>query len=94
MPRGAAPGERRGGRGKGSKNKVGQDVRELALQYAPSAMATLLEISQDKGAPPQARVAASRELLDRGVGKAIQTNIVQAEVTTTKSLSDFYGGDK
>lgn len=91
MPRGSAPGERRGGRGKGTKNKIGQNVRELAQQYTESAIACLVEIYQDKAQPAAARRAAASDLLDRGHGKSVQTQIVTAEVTTTKTLKDFYG---
>lgn len=61
------------GRPKGGTNKVTQDVRELAQQYGPSALATLAEIMGDDAAPQAARVAASRELLDRAYGKSAQS---------------------
>lgn len=61
------------GRPKGGINKVTQDVREMAQQYGPSALATLAEIMSSEGAPESARVAASRELLDRAYGKSAQS---------------------
>lgn len=83
-----------GGRQKGTPNKNPRPLKELAQQYTDEALACLVGMLSDEKAPHAAKVAASKELLDRGHGKAIATQIVQAEVTTTKSLSDFYGGDK
>ncbi len=40
-----------------------------------------------------ARVAAIKELFDRGFGKAKQSLDIDARVTTPKTLNDFYGGD-
>lgn len=83
-----------GGRQKGAKNLLTSQVKEIALSYAPKALEVLIEIASAKDSPPQARVAASKELLDRGVGKSIQTQIVQAEVTAPRTLADFYGENK
>lgn len=69
--RGAKPGERRGGRAKGVPNKATRDIKALAAPYAPEALETLAKIMRT-GESEQARVAASRELLDRGFGKAAQ----------------------
>ena len=73
MPRGSKPGERRGGRRKGSRNKIGADVRAAAQQYTAEAVKTLAEIMTNSDSDA-ARVAATRELLDRGHGKAVQPN--------------------
>src|SRR5690554_581433 len=67
-------GARKGaGRPKGSTNKVTQDVREMAQKYGPAALATLAEIMSSEESPEAARVAASRELLDRAYGKSAQS---------------------
>lgn len=60
------------GRPKGTPNKATADVRAMAQKYGPSALATLSEIMEDTGAPEAARVAASKELLDRAYGKSKQ----------------------
>lgn len=60
------------GRRKGSKHKVGQDVRALAQRYTQQAIDTLAEIMQDADAPQQARAMAADKLLDRGWGKPQQ----------------------
>lgn len=80
-----------GGRQAGTKNHATKSVKELAQQYTESAIACLVEIYQDKAQPAAARRAAASDLLDRGHGKSVQTQIVTAEVTTTKTLKDFYG---
>lgn len=49
--------------------KVVGYVRDLARHKTEEAIATLVDIMQDVDASPAARVAAARELLDRGWGK-------------------------
>ncbi len=61
-----------GGRVKGVPNKLTADVRALAQEYGPSAIQTLAEIMQDREQVAPARVAAAKELMDRGYGKAVQ----------------------
>lgn len=56
-----------GGRPKGHGN-----VRELAQQHTEEAISTLVEIMQDKEAPPAARTAASTAILDRAWGRPVQ----------------------
>lgn len=72
MPRGSAPGERRGGRQKGVPNKATAEIKALAQEHGPAAIKTLVSIMKATKQPPAARVAAAKELLDRGYGKAAQ----------------------
>jgi hypothetical protein len=71
---GSAPGERRGGRAKGVPNKATADIKMLAQPYGAPAVAELARlagIGDGPGAANEAtRVAALRELLDRGFGRA------------------------
>lgn len=60
------------GRPKGARNRVTADIKALAQTYGPDAIDTLAEIMMNEEHPPQARVAAARELIDRGFGKATQ----------------------
>lgn len=60
-----------GGRIKGTPNKATADVRALAQRYTDDAIRTLSEIML-RGEAEAARIAAARELLDRGHGKATQ----------------------
>lgn len=70
MPRG---GKRIGaGRKEGVPNKVTRTLKEYAGQYSEEAINGLLGIAREAETPPQARVAAWREILDRAVGKAPQ----------------------
>jgi hypothetical protein len=69
----AAGGKREGaGRPKGRRNKVTADIKEIAQSFGEEAITQLVEIMRDGEAPPAARVAATKEILDRGYGKAKQ----------------------
>lgn len=72
MPRGAKPGERRGGRKKGTPNKANADVRAAARVYTVEAIETLAGIMRT-GESEQARVSAADKILDRAWGKAPQS---------------------
>ena len=65
-------GTRVGGRQKGTPNKVGREVRELAQKHGPKILQSLVDMANDEGTPHAARVAASREVLDRAYGKPAQ----------------------
>lgn len=82
MPAGSKPGERRGGRQKGTPNKVTADVRALAQKYGPKALKTLAEIMEAGEQPASARVSAAKELLDRAYGKSPQPIDVTAQADT------------
>ena len=61
------------GRPKGARTKVTADVKALAGKYAPEAFETLRKIMTHGESEP-ARVAASKEILDRAYGKAPQAH--------------------
>lgn len=61
-----------GGRQKGTPNKVTADIKEIAQSFGQEAITHLVEIARNGDAPPAARVAAVKEILDRGYGKARQ----------------------
>ena len=63
-------GGRREGAGRplGSPNRLTRPLKELASQYGPDALKTLVEIMTG-GENEQARIAAAKELLDRGFGR-------------------------
>lgn len=65
-------GNRVGGRQKGTPNKIGREVREIAQKFGPESIRGLIAIAQDKDEPTAARVSAYKEVLDRGYGKAAQ----------------------
>lgn len=65
---GARPGA---GRPKGTPNKATIEVRDLARQYAPGAVAELARLAKEAESE-QARVSAIKEILDRAYGKSTQ----------------------
>lgn len=71
MPRGAKPGERRGGRKAGTPNKATAEIKALAAQHAPAIVKELVRLAT-KAKNEATRVAAGKELLDRAFGKAPQ----------------------
>ena len=68
---GSNPGERRGGRKKGVPNKITADIKALAQKYLPAAVKELGRLSVS-AQNEMARIAAIKELFDRGCGKAVQ----------------------
>lgn len=56
----------------GGRPKLIGPLRELAQTHAEDAVSTLAAIMRASDQPPAARVAAAKELLDRGFGKAPQ----------------------
>ncbi len=61
----------------GGRPKVLADVQELARQYAPVAIVELARLAL-KAKNENARIAAIRELLDRGYGRSRQAVEVSA----------------
>lgn len=60
-----------GGSRLGRPNKATAEIRGLARQYGEAAMAELARLAVEAESEA-ARVAACREILDRGYGKAMQ----------------------
>jgi hypothetical protein len=59
------------GRPKGALNKATAQIKELAQEYAPAALAELARLAREAESE-QARVAACNAILDRGYGKPSQ----------------------
>jgi len=59
------------GRKKGTVNRVAAEIKEMARQYGPEAIAELARLAKH-ALSEQARVAAIKELLDRGYGRSVQ----------------------
>lgn len=68
--RGSKPGERRGGRKKGTPNKATASIRDAAREYTQDALNALVAVLQNEQEPAAARVSAANSILDRGYGKA------------------------
>lgn len=71
MARGSKPGERRGGRTKGTPNKATIEVKELAREYAPQVLREMARLAT-QAESESARVAAGNAILDRAYGKPSQ----------------------
>lgn len=69
--RGSKPGERRGGRQAGTPNKATAEIKLLAREHAATAMKELARLAVHAESEA-ARVAAIKELFDRGFGKSRQ----------------------
>lgn len=93
MLRGRKPGTpKTGGRQKGTPNKATRAVKELAGEYGEEAVRSLVEIMRDGEAPPAARVAASREILDRAYGKVTQPIAGDSEMPpVSQSIRVLFG---
>jgi len=66
-----AKGVKTGGRTKGTPNKVTADIKALAQAHGPEAINKLVKILTTSDSDT-ACIAAAKELLDRGYGKAMQ----------------------
>lgn len=66
-----AKGLKTGGRKAGTPNKATAEIKTLARQYSQEALEALVKVIRSTDSD-SARVAAIRELLDRGYGKATQ----------------------
>lgn len=64
-------GKKTGGRQRGVPNKVTAELREAAQAYTQTALEELARLATEANSEA-ARVAACRELLDRGHGRAPQ----------------------
>lgn len=85
-----ARGRKTGGRKAGTPNKATADIKAVAQEYGPQAIAVLVEIVNDKAAPHASRVAAADKLLDRGYGKARQAIDLGSQGGGAHSLAFFY----
>jgi hypothetical protein len=70
----------------GGRPRIIKSLQVAAREYAAMALATLAEIAE-KGESESGRVAASRELLDRGFGKPVQN--VDMRVLMEKRLAEL-----
>lgn len=71
-------------RGPGGRPKQNQNLVLLCRQHTELAVAVLVTVAQDFNETGSARVAAARELLDRGWGKAPQNVVIEGSVNVKK----------
>ncbi len=83
----AVGGKRPGaGRPKGAVNKATADIKAIAQQYGEQAMSTLFDIMLSSE-NDTARIAAAKEIIDRGYGKAKQQ--LEAEISGGMSIQSI-----
>ncbi len=80
---GSAPGERRGGRKKGTPNKVDKDIKAAFREHGPALVAALIKLTKSKDENVQLK--SLQICLDRGYGKATQH--IEAEISVYDRLS-------
>jgi len=68
----------------GGRPKQLAALRELARQHTDEAIEGLIGVARDPKQPGSTRVAAWREILDRGWGRPIQEHQVHAMVEQTE----------
>ena len=84
-PRGVShPGRKGAGRPKGARNKVLVDIKNACQMHGEAMVAELVRLA-GAAESESARVAAAKEVLDRGYGKA------QQGVTVDGNVSLFVG---
>ncbi len=82
MP-GSKPGERRGGRQKGTPNKATAGIKAALRMHGDEFVEALIELTKSKD--ERVRLGALQVAFDRGFGKAVQH--LEAEVSVYDSLS-------
>src|SRR6185295_8321696 len=82
----------RAGRPKGARNKVTAEVKALAQTYAPAAIEELARLSTEAESEA-ARVAASKEILDRAYGKSMQPVAANIDLRDTRKITDLSDGE-
>jgi hypothetical protein len=70
----------------GGRPREVADIRELAKQHSPRAIAVLAEIMDSKDSPPAARTAAATALLDRAFGRPPAS--IEGRVEVQHSIAD------
>jgi Family of unknown function (DUF5681) len=68
--------------------KVEADVKALARECAPEAIASLKSIMMNEKAPPAARIGAATVILDRGYGRPAQAVEVAVAPWQLERLTD------
>jgi Family of unknown function (DUF5681) len=73
----------------GGRPKKSDELVQAAREKSQAALDTLTSIMSNKRAPAAARVAAAREILDRGWGRPTQDVRLEAELTATINTQAF-----
>lgn len=71
------------------ERQVKKDLKAAAKEFSPEALMTLVEIMRDKTTPPQHRMAAATQLLDRGHGRATTHTEISVDIFNRYSETDL-----
>ena len=79
-------------------HKIAKIATNLFLEHAREALDTLVEVMRDEHAKPSEKVAAAKEILDRGMGKAVsrvdmQVNHQHEHVISPEALKNLSDDD-
>jgi hypothetical protein len=88
-----AVGKKTGGRVKGTPNKATAEIKDVARQHGPQAIAVLARLMVEAESE-QARVAAANAILDRGYGKPSQHIDANVNVTAQEDALDQLDRDE
>jgi len=89
--KGSKPGERRGGRQKGTPNKATAEIKEIARKHGPAAIAECLRVMKNSESD-QARIAAAKEIMDRAYGKPAQAIVGDEDEAPVKTVMEIVWG--
>jgi hypothetical protein len=77
------------GRPKGLRNKATRDIKELAQPYGPECIEGIAKLMKHKN--PWIRLAACKEMLDRGYGRAPRAVDLRTTGNVYVSLTSYSG---
>src|SRR3989337_2767504 len=80
-----AKGSKTGGREKGTPNKASAEVRNLALQHSPAAVAELARLST-AAESETARIQACNAVIERAYGKAVPGRPIILDLPDTSTV--------
>lgn len=72
MPRGSKPGEHRGGRQKGTSNKINAPIKAYAATFDNEAIDGIVAVARNPNTPAATVVMAWMSIMDRGHGRPPQ----------------------
>jgi hypothetical protein len=80
-----AKGTKTGGRKAGASNKATAEIRSLAREYGPEAVAELARLAKEAQSE-QARISACNALLDRAYGRSQASQLIQVDLPDISKL--------
>jgi hypothetical protein len=80
-----AKGTKTGGRKAGASNKATAEIRSLAREYGPEAVAELARLAKEAQSE-QARISACNALLDRAYGRSQASQLIQLDLPDVSKL--------